>query len=190
MKRRELLALAMAGVSAQAFAPLRAFAQTGYPDRPIKLVVPFAPGGVVDTVGRLWGEKVKPTLGQKFLIVLLVGNGKIMHGLGILAEQSVGFRQRSRRKRVGRIKLLLDSQHALEHAVRSSRGIPLCRGIGNCQPVIVVQQFGVFAQLLEIVGIIARAQVEVFQIKVRRVEIRLAFFHLLQQRERLRIFSC
>jgi tripartite-type tricarboxylate transporter receptor subunit TctC len=63
MKRRELLALGLASLSAQALAPFAAFAQATYPDRPIKLVVPFAPGGVVDVIGRFWAEKVKATLG-------------------------------------------------------------------------------------------------------------------------------
>jgi tripartite-type tricarboxylate transporter receptor subunit TctC len=40
--------------------PLPALA---YPDRTIKLVVPFSPGGATDVVGRLWAEKMKPLLG-------------------------------------------------------------------------------------------------------------------------------
>jgi tripartite-type tricarboxylate transporter receptor subunit TctC len=63
MKRRDLLALGLASFSAHALAPFSAFAQGAYPDRPIKLIVPFAPGGVVDVVGRLWAEKVKSQLG-------------------------------------------------------------------------------------------------------------------------------
>jgi tripartite-type tricarboxylate transporter receptor subunit TctC len=63
MKRRDLLALGLTSLSAQALGPFAAFAQTNYPDRPIKLVVPFAPGGVVDVIGRFWAEKVKTNLG-------------------------------------------------------------------------------------------------------------------------------
>ena len=62
MKRREFLALTTASASAHALAPLSAFAQSGYPDHPIKLIVPFSPGGVVDAVGRLWAAKIKPQL--------------------------------------------------------------------------------------------------------------------------------
>jgi tripartite-type tricarboxylate transporter receptor subunit TctC len=34
-----------------------------YPDRVIKLIVPFSPGGATDVVGRLWAEKMKLLLG-------------------------------------------------------------------------------------------------------------------------------
>ena len=38
-------------------------AQAKYPERPIRLVIPFPPGGVYDAVGRPWAEKVKAGLG-------------------------------------------------------------------------------------------------------------------------------
>src|SRR5471032_779586 len=62
MKRRDLLALTVASASAHVLAPLSVFAQANYPDHPIKLIVPFSAGGLVDAVGRFWAEKVRPQL--------------------------------------------------------------------------------------------------------------------------------
>ena len=61
LKRRDLLGLGLAALSAQA--PMPAFAQSKYPERPIRLVIPFPPGGVYDAVGRPWAERMKTTLG-------------------------------------------------------------------------------------------------------------------------------
>ena len=63
LNRFFVLASALAAVSASALVPLTAFAQAKYPERPIRLVVPFAPGGVVDVVGRHWASRMKPLLG-------------------------------------------------------------------------------------------------------------------------------
>lgn len=45
-----------------------ASAQASYPSRLIKIIVPFAPGGGVDTVARLLGEEMKATLGQSVIV--------------------------------------------------------------------------------------------------------------------------
>ncbi len=47
-----------------ALVPAAAVAQEKYPARPIRLVVPFPPGGVMDTIGRQWAERVGPSLGS------------------------------------------------------------------------------------------------------------------------------
>src|SRR3569832_1125351 len=63
MQRRSLLSAAL-GI---AFAA-NAFAQAGYPTKPITMVVPFPPGGVADTVARPVAEAMSRELGQTVVI--------------------------------------------------------------------------------------------------------------------------
>ena len=67
MNRRDLLALSLASLSASALTPFAAFGQAKFPDRPIKLVVPFSAGGVNDIVGRQWAEKMRGPLGAVYV---------------------------------------------------------------------------------------------------------------------------
>jgi len=67
MRRRDVLALGIAALSGQAFA------QSTYPDRAIRLIVPFPPGGAFDTVGRPWADRIKPYLGS--VVVENIGGG-------------------------------------------------------------------------------------------------------------------
>jgi tripartite-type tricarboxylate transporter receptor subunit TctC len=77
VSRRATLALAV--LVACASAP--ALAQ--YPERPIKLITPFPPGGAVDVVTRLVAEKMAAELGRPFVIEAKAGAG------GILATDAV-----------------------------------------------------------------------------------------------------
>jgi tripartite-type tricarboxylate transporter receptor subunit TctC len=62
MKRREFLRLGAATLTASA-ASKAAFAQAKYPDRPIRLIIPYPPGGVYDSTGRPWADRAKSLLG-------------------------------------------------------------------------------------------------------------------------------
>ena len=50
------------------------FAQ-GYPNRPVRLIVPFAPGGFTDVVARILGQKLSVAMGQQFVIENKAGAG-------------------------------------------------------------------------------------------------------------------
>lgn len=67
MHRRHLLALAAALP-----APGRA---QGFPDRPVRLVVPFAPGGIIDVAARILAEAMAPRLAGSIVIENTPGGG-------------------------------------------------------------------------------------------------------------------
>ncbi len=66
LSRRTLLAT-FAATPFAALVSRSAFA--AYPDRPIRLIVPFAPGGNADLVGRLLAESMAAPLGGANIIV-------------------------------------------------------------------------------------------------------------------------
>ena len=45
-----------------------AMAQDKYPSKPVKIVVPYAPGGGTDITARLFGDQMKNSLGQQFVV--------------------------------------------------------------------------------------------------------------------------
>ena len=63
MHRRDCIRLGGAALAAGLLRGGTAFAQSSYPQSTIRLVVPYAPGGVVDIVARHWADRMKGPLG-------------------------------------------------------------------------------------------------------------------------------
>ena len=82
LPRRRFLHLA-AGAGALP-AVSRTACALAYPTRPIRLVVPFPPGGAFDFVGRPWADKMKPLLGT--VVVENIGGGGASIGAAAVAR--------------------------------------------------------------------------------------------------------
>ena len=67
MPRRRLLGAAAAAM-ALGLPMGRAHAQGGYPNKPIRLIVPYPPGGGTDIVARLVAQKMTQSMGQQVLV--------------------------------------------------------------------------------------------------------------------------
>src|SRR5687767_13199051 len=58
----------LAGIGSAALSPLAAQSQSAYPNRPVRIIVPFAPGGGADIVSRLLQTPLQQALGQPFVV--------------------------------------------------------------------------------------------------------------------------
>jgi len=88
VKRRHFLrhffGLASLALFSRPLMPQRARAEPKYPDRPIRLVIPFPPGGGYDAVGRPWAEKMRSVLGT--VVVENQGGGGSSLGAAAVAR--------------------------------------------------------------------------------------------------------
>jgi tripartite-type tricarboxylate transporter receptor subunit TctC len=74
--KRQLLKTIFLTVAGLALTP--AFGQSDYPNRPIKLVVPFPPGGTSDVMGRIMAEELGKLLKQPVVVDNIGGAGGIV----------------------------------------------------------------------------------------------------------------
>jgi tripartite-type tricarboxylate transporter receptor subunit TctC len=70
-----LLILGVAVLAAPSAQAQGTGAPDGYPARPVKVIIPFAPGGVVDIMGRLLSQKLSETFGKNFYVENVGGAG-------------------------------------------------------------------------------------------------------------------
>ena len=85
------LAILFAGLAT--FLPLTspAQAQQNYPNRPVRLIIPFGPGGIADITSRLVAERLGERLGQRFVIENQPGAGGVTAARSALAAPPDGY---------------------------------------------------------------------------------------------------
>jgi tripartite-type tricarboxylate transporter receptor subunit TctC len=87
-KRFMVLALALtAGLSVHG--PVQA--QSDYPSRPVKIIVPFGAGGVADITMRFVSDKLSKKLGQRFIVENIPGAGGINAGRAAMSSAPDGY---------------------------------------------------------------------------------------------------
>ncbi|WP_426958480.1 tripartite tricarboxylate transporter substrate binding protein [Muricoccus radiodurans] len=85
MKRRPLLLAALLAAARPALA------QTGWPNRPLRIIVPFAPGSFTDTGARLLGVELTDILGQQVVVENRGGAGGTIGATAVVRSPPDGY---------------------------------------------------------------------------------------------------
>lgn len=91
MRRRQFVRnIAVAAFAALAVAPLGVAAQADYPEKPIRVIVPFLAGGSIDLVIRLMNEKLGERLGQPMIVENRAGAGGTLGAAAVAKAEPDG----------------------------------------------------------------------------------------------------
>ena len=89
MKNKAILAIFLALCLALTLAP--SAQAENYPDKPIKMVIPWSPGGGSDIAGRTLAAQTSPKLGQDLVVVNVTGGGGTVAGREVMNSKPDGY---------------------------------------------------------------------------------------------------
>ena len=112
------------GVAASsALVSLPAHAQD-YPLRPVRIIVPFAPGGSADVFGRFIAQRLQDSLGQSFVIDNRPGGGSLIGTDAVAKAPADGYTL-----------LLMSNTHTVNESLIPSRPFVLMRDFAPVAPI-------------------------------------------------------
>jgi tripartite-type tricarboxylate transporter receptor subunit TctC len=91
IRRRLISAIAMISGGPLLGTSVRAFAQQSYPNKPIKMIAPYPPGGGVDTVARLVAERLSVRIGQTIAVENRPGAGATIGADALAKSPADGY---------------------------------------------------------------------------------------------------
>jgi tripartite-type tricarboxylate transporter receptor subunit TctC len=90
--RRKLLTSALfTAIASFALSAATVQAQSAYPNKPVKMVVAFAPGTASDIIGRLVAEKLSQSMGQSFVVENRAGAGGTIAAEAVAKSPADGY---------------------------------------------------------------------------------------------------
>src|SRR5256714_8481355 len=99
-------------------------AQTAYPTKPVKIVVPYSAGGPADIYARFIGDRLQKTLGQPFVIENRPGAGAII-GTDVVAKSTPD----------GYTLLMMSNTHTVNESLFTKKPYSLMRDLAPISPI-------------------------------------------------------
>src|SRR2546427_8350965 len=114
----------VAGALAAACLATSVLAQTAYPTKPVKIIVPYSAGGPADIYARFIGDRLQKTLGQPFVIENRPGAGAII-GTDVVAKSAPD----------GYTLLMMSNTHTVNESLFTKKPYSLMRDLAPISPI-------------------------------------------------------
>ena len=113
-----------AGFVFAACAAASACAQSAYPTRPVKIIIPFSAGGPADVYARYLGQRLEKPLGQPVVIENRVGGGGVIGADAVVKSAPDGYTL-----------LMMSNTHTVNESLRSKQPYKLMTDLVPVAPV-------------------------------------------------------